>query len=373
MKSKKQTPRLVSSGFIALDVVLSLEDPFVPRFYTGGTTGNVTAALSYLGWQCMPIGRLSGDEAGEFVKADLKRWGVETKHLLGNFGCPTPIVVEKIFLGKDGSPKHRFLWTCPDCGAYLPSYRPVLSETAESLKGIINTASVFFTDRVSRSTIILAEHFKKNDAVVVFEPSGVGDPALFVEMLRICDVLKYSDQRAKGFSDLLSNNDVLLEIQTLGAEGLRFLLRGQRRMKSWTTVPSYDVDLKDTAGAGDWTTAGLIYRLFGDGGQSLKSLTKTSLLEALHYSQALAALNCQFEGARGAMYQLPKPRFFGQLKALACSQSEDSRLDKTENPGLDRLIPTRVCPSCIDSRTDLRVESRGELPSKRDKFLTPSR
>src|ERR1700722_2854445 len=114
MKTSKTNPRrLISSGFIALDVVIGIEDPLTPRFYTGGTTGNVTAGLSYLGWTATPISRLSEDEAGQFVKRDLERWGVDTSHLSESSPCSTPVVVEKIFLGKDGTPKHRFLWTCP--------------------------------------------------------------------------------------------------------------------------------------------------------------------------------------------------------------------------------------------------------------------
>lgn len=357
MKTKKQTPRLVSSGLIALDIVIGLEDPLVPRFYTGGTTGNVTAALAYLGWRATPISRLAEDEAGQFVKADLERWGADTKCLLGNIPCPTPIIVEKIFLGKDGAPKHRFFWTCPDCGAYLPSYRPIVLETVENLKNDIGTASVFFTDRVSRSIVILAEHCKKNGSVVVFEPSGVGDPALFVEMLRICDVLKYSDQRAKSFSDLLGENGARLEIQTLGDEGLRFLLRGPRKSKTWVALSSYDVEVKDTAGAGDWTTAGLIFQLFGHGRVALTSLTKSNVTEALQYGQALAALNCQFEGARGAMYQLSRPRFLEKLRALIRKSSGTRSPTRAENILSGRVIPTKVCPSCIGHRADESVVS----------------
>ncbi len=374
MKSKKQIPRLVSSGFIALDVVLGLEDPLVPRFYCGGTTGNVTAALSYLDWQSMPIGRLAEDAAGEFVEADLKRWGVDTKYLLGNAPSATPVIVERIFVGKDGFPKHRFLWTCPDCGAYLPSYRPLLSEMAERLKTNITNVSVFFTDRVSRSSLILAEHFKRNDAVVVFEPSGVGDPTLFVEMLHVCDVLKYSDQRAKGFSELLNNNSVLLEIQTLSAEGLRFQLRRQRRVRSsWVALSSYDVEVKDTAGAGDWTTAGLIHRLFGEGRQSLKSLSRTNVSEALQYGQALAALNCQFEGARGAMYQLPKRKFLDRLRELTHKGSKSGSLEKPETSAFDRVIPTSVCPSCIEHRSVSPIGPREDAIAKVNRKPTLTR
>jgi sugar/nucleoside kinase (ribokinase family) len=350
--SKNDQPRLISSGFIALDIVIGIEDPLTPRFYGGGTTGNVTAALSYLGWQATPISRLSSDEAGHFVKTDLERWRVDTTHLAEGSPCPTPIVVEKIFLGKDGAPKHRFLWTCPDCGAYFPSYRPVLAEAVEHLKPEIDRASAFFTDRVSRSTLALAEHCKSKGAVVIFEPSGVQDPTHFVEMLRLCDVLKYSDQRAKGFSDLLSNHEAILEIQTLGPEGLRFLLRGSKRTVSWVSLASYDVKIKDTAGAGDWTSVGLIHRLFSEGRRSLRSLTKSTVTEALAYGQALAALNCQFEGARGAMYQLPKKKFVERTTELQSRSTARKSRSEIEKASPDRVVPRKVCPSCLDYKKE---------------------
>ena len=355
--SKRDPPRLISSGFMALDVVVGIEDPLTPRFYSGGTAGNVTATLSYLGWHATPIGRLSWDEAGRFVKSDLERWGVDTTYLSEGSPCATPIVMEKIFLGKDGSPKHRFLWTCPDCGAYFPSYRPVLAEVVERLKSEISGASAFFTDRVSRSTLALAEHCKSKGAVVVFEPSGVQDPAHFVEMLRLCDVLKYSDQRAKGFSDLLSNHDAVVEIQTLGAEGLRFSLRGQKRRVNWVSLASYDVKVKDTAGAGDWTTAGLIYRLFSNGRRSLRNLTKAKVTDALAYGQALAALNCQFEGARGAMYQLPRKKFAERAASLQKRSIERKGQGETDMTSPDRVISVKVCPSCLDHETEPRRDS----------------
>jgi sugar/nucleoside kinase (ribokinase family) len=364
--SKNDQPRLISSGFVALDIVIGIEDPLTPRFYGGGTTGNVTAALSYLGWQATPISRLSSDEAGDFVKTDLERWGVDTTHLAEGSPCPTPIVVEKIFLGKDGAPKHRFFWTCPDCGAYFPSYRPVLAEAVEHLKPGITSASAFFTDRVSRSTLALAEHCKSKGAVVIFEPSGVQDPAHFVEMLRLCDVLKYSDQRAKGFSDLLSNHEAALEIQTLGAEGLRFLLRGHKRTVSWVSLASYDVKIKDTAGAGDWTSAGLIHQLFSNGRRSLRGLTKAKVTEALAYGQALAALNCQFEGARGAMYQLPKKKFVERVTDLQSRSTGYKSRAEVEEASSDRIVRMRVCPSCLDHETGLKqtASKRNTLVNK---------
>ena len=151
-----------------------------------------------------------------------------------------------------------------------------------------------------------------------------------------------------------------MEIQTLGPEGLRFLLRGSKRTVSWVSLASYDVKIKDTAGAGDWTSAGLIHRLFSEGRRSLRSLTKATVTEALAYGQALAALNCQFEGARGAMYQLPKKKFVERASELQCrSMARKSRME-IEKASPDRGVPVKVCPSCLDQETIL-----GQAVSKR--------
>src|SRR5690349_12502006 len=73
--------KLVAAGFLALDVVFGLEDA-APQFYAGGTSGNIATGLAYLGWNSLPIGRLADDVAGDVVRKDLERWGVETR-LLG--------------------------------------------------------------------------------------------------------------------------------------------------------------------------------------------------------------------------------------------------------------------------------------------------
>ncbi len=155
-----QKSRLVAAGFCALDIVFGLDDP-APKFYAGGTCGNVVAGLAFLGWDATPVARLGHDVAGEFVRQDLDRWGVDTSLLgLGPSGG-TPIVLEKIQLSKNGVPKHRFLWNCPDCGSYFPPFRPVLRAQVEDLKKKLEPPEIFYADRVSRSTVELAKHFRE--------------------------------------------------------------------------------------------------------------------------------------------------------------------------------------------------------------------
>jgi sugar/nucleoside kinase (ribokinase family) len=341
---KTKTPRkarLVAAGLCALDIVFGLDDP-AARFYAGGTCGNVVAGLAFLGWDAIPIARLANDVAGELVRQDLERWSVDTSFLGLAPSAATPIVLEKIQLSRNGVPKHRFLWNCPDCSAYFPPFKPVLRSQVEDLKTRLGCPEIFYADRVSRSTIELARHFREEGSLIYFEPSAAGDPKLFREMLQLCDVLKYSAQRARSFSELLRDHKAYLEVETLGEDGLRF--RTRRAFSSWHAVGAYDVKIKDTAGSGDWTSVGLVFEMFAEGKRGLEKCTKHNIASSLERAQALAALNCRFEGPRGGMYQLSKNRF---LESVAALEMKKPGAMRQERISLTQHLPTStVCPSC---------------------------
>jgi sugar/nucleoside kinase (ribokinase family) len=362
-RKKERAPRLVASGFLALDIVFGLGDP-EPKFFAGGTCGNVAAGLAFLGWDAFPVARLRDDAAGEIVRHDLERWHVRTAHLGLGPVAATPIVVERIALSASGVPKHKFLWNCPDCGAYFPPYRAVLRTQVDWIKEQLGQPQVFFADRVSRSTIELARHYHGTNSVIYFEPSAAGDPKLFREMLRLCTVLKYSVQRARSFSELLRENNAQLEIETAGEDGLRF--RTRRTTTSWQSLPAHEVTVKDTAGSGDWTTVGLISALLCDGKSSFEMATKQDIALALEYGQAVAALNCQFEGARGAMYDLGRTQFLEAVRSIQARKPGGCTEWKIS---LSQQISTStVCPSCnpksslptgsIQKRTNVEVSTR---------------
>lgn len=357
-----QKSRLVAAGLCALDIVFGLDDP-APRFYAGGTCGNVVAGLAFLGWDATPVARLGRDVAGEFVRRDLERWGVDTSFLGLTPSGATPIVLEKIQLSKNGVPKHRFLWNCPDCGSYFPPFRPVLHAQVEDLTQKLGYPDIFYADRVSRSTIELAKYFHKEGSLVYFEPSAAGDPKLFREMLQSCDVLKYSAQRARSFAELLRDHKAYLEIETIGEDGLRF--RTRKAFASWHAVAAYEVQIKDTAGSGDWTSVGLVSEMLVGGKRDLEKCTKQDISSSLERAQALAALNCQFEGPRGGMYQLSRDRFIESVAALETKRPRDSkqrRISLTQ-----QLSTASVCPSC-NPKNNLNPD----LDGKRGRHVTPT-
>jgi len=218
----------------------------------------------------------------------------------------------------------------------------LLQNQLELIQEKVGTPDVFFTDRVSRATVELARHFRTEGTIIYFEPSGIGDPKLFREMLKVTTVLKYSAQRARTFSDLLHSHNALLEIETLGEDGLRFRLR--RNFASWHSLSAREVTVKDTAGSGDWTTIGFLSTLFKNGTYDVAAATRQDVTRALDYGQAIAALNCEFEGARGAMYRLTRSRF---LEAVGIIEGKAPSARKERKDSLSLALSTStICPSC---------------------------
>ena len=154
----------------------------------------------------------------------------------------------------------------------------------------------------------MAKEARMHDALVVFEMAGRGTPAMLSEAIRVADIVKYSEEHATEIPER-DQSGQFIEIMTLGARGLSFRCNlTQCKQSKWKTLDAYPLDrVKDAAGAGDWCTAGLIHRLGSQGLKGLKELRRDVLLDTLCYSQALAAINCCFEGARGSMYARQRP------------------------------------------------------------------
>jgi fructokinase len=344
-------PAVVGTGLVALDVVVNVDSAGPPRCYAGGTCGNVLAVLSYLGWSAAPVSRLAPGPAAERLLADLADWRVSTQFVSQTDDGSTPVIIERIARSASGAPYHTFSWRCPGCGAHLPGYKPVLAAAARELAGRLPAPRVFFFDRVSRGALHLARACSEFGAVVVFEPSGVGDQDLFREAWSLAHVVKYSHERLRDIADLeLKSSErekVLLEVETLGAEGLRYRSRLPKcRSGGWRQVGAFTPEvLKDAAGSGDWCTAGLLDRLARGGVQGLRAVTAESLLDALRYGQALASWNCGFEGARGGMYEVDKPTFERQVE-----RTLEGRGAAPVPPGKELAVAAKLlgcfCPSC---------------------------
>ncbi len=60
--------------------------------------------------------------------------------------------------------------------------------------------------------------------------------------------------------------------------------------------------LVDSAGAGDWCSAGIIDKICRDGINGFLKKEESEIVKALNYGQILGSINCLFDGALGALY-----------------------------------------------------------------------
>ena len=337
-------PKVFGSGLIALDLVVGPNPESPVRTWTGGTCGNVLSILAYLGWDAYPVTRMNQDVASNRVRADMRRWGVHEDWTNCAPTTHTPMIVQEIRQRGDGRRDHRFLWSCPHCGKWLPSFKAITVDAVEGVKLALTDASVFFMDRLSRGILDLASKALDCGAIVVFEPSSKSNEKLMTEALSLSHIVKYADHRLTHIPKVMGRGTmVLLEIKTLGYQGLKYRHRLGRGVSPWMHLKAIPAPrLVDTCGAGDWCTAGLISRVAVDGHEGFLRTGARGVRSALRYGQALAAWNCGFEGARGGMYSTSRREFENQISNLA-----NGRVDSIPDNQV-QSIPDQVitCPAC---------------------------
>jgi hypothetical protein len=297
-------PQVVGLGLVALDHVTDQQGV---RLHTqaGGTCGNVLTILAALGWHSSPIARLKSDRAGRWVRADLHGFGVDTRWVSCHPESATPVIIEKLLQDSTGVPFHCFSFCCPNCGARLPRYQPVTLTALSEIVSEAAKADVAFIDRFSASAVEFAQQAYAAGALVFFEPSRFTCATELKRILPFTHVFKYSHERLDEPAAELPDS-VFLEIQTLGRGGLRFRTRSTKtgRLTPWMLLKSVPVEtVIDSAGAGDWLSAGLIHLLCSRGVR--KAAAEAETVAALSKAQQLAAWSCTFLGARGAMYHAP--------------------------------------------------------------------
>lgn len=342
-------PVVIGAGLIALDVLARPGGDPPIQLRAGGTCGNVLTALSYLGWGAWPVSRLKNDPAAESIRGDLARWSVKLDFVSCDADGSTPVFVQNTTQAAGQDPVHTFTTRCPACGARLPGYKAVTASGVESILPQIAEADVFFFDRASRGTLLLAGHCAALGAIVVFEPSGIGEPRLFQEAVAASHVLKYSNERLKA-EDIPADCRVPLLIETRGREGLRFRSRlASSTSNSWVQSRAFVAEaVQDTSGAGDWCSAGLLHALGRNGAVGFLAAGAEDVTEALRLGQALSAWNCGFGGARGGMYEVT-PRVLAARVTAILEQGRVGTAKPTRRTPLGGDTPLEFCALCATS------------------------
>jgi sugar/nucleoside kinase (ribokinase family) len=349
---RERRPIVVGTGLIALDVVVSQTSGSTTRYFAGGTCGNVLAILAFLGWDAFPLARTNGDFTSQWVRDDLAHFGVHKDYLCLKPTGPVPAIIEWIGAKKDGTPSHRYSFVCPTCGSRKPGHKPVLARAVKAVLPTLSIPDAFFSDRVSRAALLLAKHFRAKGSLIVFEPSGVGDPNLFSEALALTHVLKYSTDRLDDSVGKRSRNTLLLEIETLGEQGLRFRSRLPAfQTRGWKHLDAFPVNkLRDAAGSGDWLTAALLNRIGRLGTKGFKQTTEKSLHDAILFAQAAASWKCGFEAPRGGMYCTDSNQFKDEVHAIVVGKTPEPLAAKSRPFNGQTISVDGACLHCQVTR-----------------------
>ena len=110
----------------------------------------------------------------------------------------------------------------------------------------------------------------------------------------------------------------------------------------------------DTAGSGDWFTAGLLSHVFGPGA-AISALTEDRVDSAITYSQALAAWNCRYIGARGGMYSDNWGHIHDDLRAIM--EQRVVVVSRRKRSATSPRSMERLCPSCTNETSSARVST----------------
>ena len=294
----------VGAGMATLDIVYNGSDR--PDVYAGGSCTNVLTILSWLGWRAINVARLGADPEGRAVLDDITRWGVVTDHISIEQHIRTQRIIER--LSPEG--KHAFSLKCSH-GKWLPWHRPFLLRKVGRVLDTVGVPDVFYFDMATPAALEMARRFGEIGSVVVFEPQRIHNKRIFAECLKATDVLKHCRRQAENDAD----HGIVppLEIQTMGADGLRyragFLNGGWRHMGAVKAA-----GVVDAAGSGDCLAAGFIHMI----GRPWDS-TRQDIEKALRFGQALAAVNCGFVGSRGIMYGMSVGALLSCIGSIAKS------------------------------------------------------
>lgn len=296
-------PLVVSSGFTTIDIRLGPQLMASP----GGTATNVARALTTLGWRSTMVGTVGTDPAAHLIKRVLEADGVHTDDLVSDSSWLTPVLLQVSRRGE-----HSWGYRCPVCGARYAKHRPPAEDRARSLVRRLAVPDVFFFDRTSLFTLALAKAWSAAGSFVVFEPATLGRPHLFEQALEVADLVKFSSERRPNFEALLENA-LVAQIETLGVDGARFRAQGEL---SWQHAEGPEaMDVVDTVGAGDWTTAGIIDSLWSTRNGDQIGLSQDTIAEALVHGQALGAAACGWSGVFDGGIEPLDP---DELEAFAC-------------------------------------------------------
>lgn len=282
--------------------------------YAGGAPANVAVAAARLGGNARFVGMLGEDMFGDFIAAQLRDYGVDTRHLLRTAEAKTALA----FVSLDGDGERSFSF-------YRPPAADLLFRDADFSDDSFADAQVFHVcsnslteEAIAATTLAGMRRARMAGALVSMDmnlrpslwPAGFDPAPRLLAALLEADLIKLCGSEFEFLARHLGGEEAALQrlwhgyatcvLITDGATPIRWHTRTrQGEVSTFRVAPS------DTTGAGDAFVGGLLQRLSSLGvnaagfGDFLAH--EADFIGALRYAAAAGALATTRHGAFAAM------------------------------------------------------------------------
>ena len=256
--------------------------PFLQEILSpGGQVASAMVACAKLGLRTKYIGTIGDDERGRIQMQSLTGSGIDLTHVQIRRNCAN----QSAYIIIDQSTGERTVfWSRPECLAITPE---------EITPDQITCARLLHIDGHDTPAVGHAARLARDHGVPVTVDVDTIYPG-FENVLPNVDYLVSSSEfpgrwtriedPIRALEKIQSNFGMKVAAMTLGAHGALARVNGQ-----YVYAPAFVINTIDTTGAGDVFHGAFCYAVLQD----------MPIDEALRFSNAMAALNCQGVGARG--------------------------------------------------------------------------
>ena len=277
----------------------------------GGAPANAAAAAAKLGARAAFIGKIGSDAFGRDAKAALENCGVCTGSMKTDPDRHTTLA----FVSLSSSGERSFSFARSG-GADINLLPDDIDKTLIQGSTFLHIGSLSCTDDPSLSATHKAIDCAKNRGTFISYDPNWREPlwrskkegietmrSLFkyADFVKIADnelALMYGENTPIAAQEILDEG-VKLVCVTLGKDGVFYKTQGYEGIVS---IPPYNIEVRDTTGAGDAFTGALVYRLTRR--ENPFSFTEDELKCDLHFANAAATLCVSRYGAIPALASL---------------------------------------------------------------------
>lgn len=283
-------------GEALLDIIFSENGQIAAK--SGGSMLNTAVSLGRSGIDVSMISETGDDETARIILSFLKANKVQTKFIKKYYHQNTSVAIA--FLDKEKKPTYSIH------KAY-PENRLIPSPGNFDEDDVLAFGSMYSIEPAIRQELVhIISHAKNSRAILVFDPNIRSHKieedtlrnALF-ENIAFANIVKASDEDLLNIFGKLSFEDYYSEIKAINPDAVFIITLGKDGAVAFykemvISIPSIEVQLVSTIGAGDAFTAGMIYFLKKNkiSGNKLSEINEYTLEKMMDSGNLFAAEVC---------------------------------------------------------------------------------